>query len=1060
MRFSDEQNKIFDFKKKKLVVSASAGAGKTTTIIEFISRLIEDGTPVKRMLILTFTKSAASQLKDRLYERLIKNVDKLYIQNQLDDIMTSDISTIHSFLEKIIRKNISSLPQLESFIILDENQTEKLMQEAFDEAQNKLKLINEKDYEFLFFTIRDFKEIRNIVFAMHNYFSAQASRMDLINNLQNNFDLTFKKACDYLNQQIKVKVKNIILKIDDFPVDNQKISDYFSSIKKVLIKMADCQTIQNLFNIDVALPRQPILKNYVKMEEFADLKEDVVSLLKLVAKYRDISPEVWEGKQTKKLTHILYDFYKLFEQVFNSKKIDNNALDFNDLEWQSELLLEDETLLDDVQGNYDYVFIDEYQDTNPVQEKLIKAISEKGKFIAVGDPKQGIYAFRNATSKIILDDSKNFKAKIDSDTFFLTENYRSDKKILEFVNSVFSKIMTEKTANIDYKNSSMFKGKANVETTGACPVRIDIAKKIKPKKFDWPDGYDIFKDELITDDTAKLEAQIVVTRIEEFLTQTFVNAEGVSRKVLPSDIAVLTRGRSDVSEAVMNELRNRKLPFVSTLKTDITQKSYIKLIVALITLCVNFCDDISLTAFLLSPFVKISPDKLAVLRKDSKKELWRDVLATDDNQILNALEKLKNFKNQATIYGAKKALENLFVETNFFAYLFSEFGANAVTDAKAFLNLIANYENDKDLPALVDYLSSGVSISSTTSSDAITISTIHNAKGLEFPIVILIGAGRPMVNPDVASFKINSDYGLALSFYDEVSSQKFASPILLAERDMAKKSEKIDELMVLYVALTRAKSHLVITGTFDSEKVKEYNGGLEKYNSYLSLILATCEDVPVNEFESIENLTINKIDNTAKKVDIKLIKELNNYLNFDYPYQEDTLIKQKTSVTELNSFESDFQNVDPIFSQTGTAYHEALKVLDFEKIKNIEDIKNQLLNKNYDKNMLNLIDFKLILENIKLILPLIKNKKVFKEKQFVLRLKNNQLVQGVIDLFALGEKNVLIDYKFTKEKDENKLKNRYEKQILLYKKALENAENIKINSVYLISLLNKKIIIF
>ena len=132
----------------------------------------------------------------------------------------------------------------------------------------------------------------------------------------------------------------------------------------------------------------------------------------------------------------------------------------------------------------------------------------------------------------------------------------------------------------------------------------------------------------------------------------------------------------------------------------------------------------------------------------------------------------------------------------------------------------------------------------------------------------------------------------------------------------------------------------------------------------------------------------------------------------------------------------------------------------FDKVEKASDIENQLNFKKFDENMKKLIDFNLIFENICLIKPLILNKKIFKEKQFVLRLENNQLVQGVVDLFAMGDENILIDYKFTRENDENILKNRYKMQLLLYKQAIEKAENIKIDKVYLISLLNKKIIIF
>ena len=184
-------------------------------------------------------------------------------------------------------------------------------------------------------------------------------------------------------------------------------------------------------------------------------------------------------------------------------------------------------------------------------------------------------------------------------------------------------------------------------------------------------------------------------------------------------------------------------------------------------------------------------------------------------------------------------------------------------------------------------------------------------------------------------------------------------------------------------------------------------------------------------------------------------------MNFVYTFAKETQTKQKSSVTALNHGGGEFSVQDDTFAKEGTAYHEALKILDFESIKNEEDVKNQLNAKNFDKNMLELVNFSTIFENIKTIQQFIKNKKIIKEESFSMRLPQGEdafLVQGTVDLFLKGDKNILIDYKYTREKDENKLLERYAKQLDLYKKAIEESENIKIDEVYLLSLKNRKII--
>ena len=434
MIFSQEQSKIFEFDKKRMVVSASAGAGKTTTMIEYITRLVEKGEPVKRMLVLTFTKAAAAEMKDRLSERLLARADNPFVQDQIDELMTSDISTIHAFLEKLIRRNISNLPELESFVILDEKETEKLMAEAFVEALSRFKKQQPEAFENLFFIMRDLGEVKKIVFALHNFLSAQAGRKQLLESFEKKFKTNFLRARDFLQKSVKKEAKEIFEQASQFGCENEKAAGYLDQICSVLQKLQDFDFAKLKETENLSLPRQPILKDYDRLGEIVELKERANKLLKLLARYAEIPQEAWSGEQTEVLTKQIYALFKEFDRCFRERKVHQNALDFNDLEWQSELIISNPVLLEEVQDKFDYVFVDEYQDTNPVQEKLVKAIAEKGKFVAVGDPKQGIYGFRNATAKIILSDSENFAKDKDGSTFYLTENYRSAHHVTDFAN--------------------------------------------------------------------------------------------------------------------------------------------------------------------------------------------------------------------------------------------------------------------------------------------------------------------------------------------------------------------------------------------------------------------------------------------------------------------------------------------------------------------------------------------------------------------------------------------------------------------------------------------------
>ena len=1065
-KYSDEHDKIFKCNKKNMLINASAGSGKTSTMIRYISQLIENKQPVKRMLILTFTKAAANEMKERLLASLTeKNSDENF-KNQIDDVFTSDISTIHSFLEKIIKRNIGQFPQFEGFKIIDENQSMILKEEAFKEAFKKLKEEDIESYMFLNLVIRDVILIKEIIFSLSFYLSAQSSKIDSLNMI---FDMESNqiKAKNYLNQYLLDKISSLKNQLSYFPCqDNEKVKTYIDGIYFLTTKINDRGLKENLELINGwCVPRQPVMSNYPKKNEVVYLKEELQKIIKFSKKVLPSLQASYAESQTKKLFIGLKKLYIDYETVYSNKKQELSYLDFNDLESKSEELLQYVDLLNELQNNYDYVFIDEYQDTNPVQEKIVKMISENGKFIAIGDPKQGIYGFRNATSSIILKDSQNFINSENGETFYLSKNYRSDKQILRFVNNVFSKVMKKEITGIDYEKTSKMTGDKENEKTGYPVVEIDVVGKDKPKKEGGNFVYDIFKDPLVNDEKSELEAKLVAIKIEQFLSTNFIDpVSKQSRKVQPSDIAILSRSKSDLCESIMNELSKKNIPFISSLRTNLLDKPYISLVISLLSLCVDLQDDINLASYLLSPFCNLNLDKIALMRYNSKEKFFEQILKSNDEEIKNALDQLLIFKNNCLFLGAKLALEKLFIEKEFFVYLKSQMGENAVAEVESLLSSISTSPNDKDLPELISYLKTSSTFSNVSSQNAVTFSTIHASKGLEYPIVFLVGTGKPIIKNDNALFKIGNDFGLGMMIFDLDKKERFPSVALHATRHKAKRQERVDELMILYVALTRAKSHLVITGSLSEEDQEDFS--LDKfydYTSTLSLILSTRPEmagVVINKIDDIATIENKAQENICLSKNKDLQSKITEYLNFDYPFKNDLTVKQKASVTELVGRSYNNENSDE-FIMEGVAYHEALKLINFEMVKSVDDIKNQLKLNNFNEKYLNLLNFSLIFENIKLIQPLIAKKQIIKEKEFTMLLPAQygaKMVQGIIDLYLKGDKNILIDYKYSRESDERKLIDKYSKQLDLYKLAIENAEQIKIDEIYLISLKYKKLI--
>lgn len=1058
---SPEQQKIFESDKKRMVISASAGSGKTTTMIEYISRLVLSGVKVKRMLVLTFTKAAASEMKEKLMLSLMNLSDNEHIQSQIDDLFTSDISTIHSFLEKIIKRNLHAFPYLEGFRILDEKEASSLMEESFADSSVTFKNLWPHKYFNLFTTIRSNETVKQMMYELTSYLAAQSDKGTALAQLQD-YDNNLQKAKEYFKLVIEQMLDEAQTLVRQCPRYNEKLNVCLDAASEAFAQESDDFREFVLTSSEIKLPNAPKMSNDEPAKQaWAEIKKIQKEIKKTASNLAAVNDEMWFGNKNKEIVGQIFDLFEIFSKTYAEKKLKINSLDFNDLESNAEKLLEDPVILEQLQENYDFVFIDEYQDTNPVQEKIVKLIAEKGRFVAIGDPKQGIYGFRNATSKIIIKDSEDYQLQKDGETHYLSTNYRSDKKILQFVNNIFSKVMTRKTANIDYKHSSLLQGEKDAPKVGNSSVEIFVAAESKKEKVKPTADYDIYADPLITGEE-NLEAKLIAAKVDELLVKYFVDPKtGERQKVQPKDIAILVRGKGGNAQSILNELKKKEIPFVCSIKTDIMSKAHSVLIKQLLTLCQDRYDEIALVSFLLSPLCLISMDKLALLTQERGQKICDAVYASDDEEIVSALNRLEKFKVDCMFLGAKGALEKYFLEKEYFVYLKSQFGEDAVSETQSLLEIIGNFDCDKDIPSLLTYLKSDTGQTNLSGANAVSISTIHASKGLEYPIVIVSQMGANIVKTDSNSFKASAKFGFGTKSFAEDK----PSIILQAIKKSEAEQVRVDELMVLYVALTRAKSHLIITGTMGDGEISCYReNDFSSIKSNMQLILATQPEeagVKVNFVDEVESLKPQIKKAEIGSADLKLVNKINDYLNFEYPYLSQTHVKQKTSVTELASQGKAFTAKTSSYAEEGTAYHEALKVLDFEKIENVEDIEKQLNKLKFNENYLKMIDFDIIFANILLIKPFIKNKKIIKEKEFTMAIDDNGdkiLVQGTIDLYLKGEKNILIDYKFTRETDENKLIERYGKQLDLYADAIEKAEKTTVDEIYLISLKNHKII--
>ena len=1058
----EEQTSVLKFNKKNLIVSASAGSGKTYILIKLITKLIaEKKVPIKKLLILTFTKNASIEMK----ERLLKNLKEIenpsdFILRQIDDLSVSNISTIHSYCEHSLKKYANILKLNENFTLADENLSLKLKGEAFFDCLKKWK--KEDEFFDLFQTFGE-KKLFELILDIGKMGESVADKKSFFENIINNqiaiFDEAEKIVCDAVHKVVLRAKKRLQSAHIDFDFCVDKL------LNTSLLEKAE-------FLREYEFPRLPS-KNLIGEENVAllnEIKKDLKDVFDEI-KALSLTKEKEEEEKKAELEKQLIALYLEFLQNYSALKKQKNVLDFSDLEQNMLSLIANELFSD----KFEFVFIDEYQDTNFLQERIVKSVAKNSHFVAVGDAKQGIYGFRLASSSIFLKDVKEFTLNDEDEALYLKSNFRTSRKILDFINDIFKDSMTIESAGIDYKKTAMLDGKKDFKDDGS--VTVDVVVKDEIEREEPKEIYSVKEASLEGGDFEK-ELMVVLVRVEEALMSKIYDPEiGDYRKCEYKDIAILSRGRTPFYERLDEFLREKGFLVMSSKKKKLLSSPEIQILLNLlkVALCKN--DEVALLSILMSNFVRLDANEIFRLKK-------KDVLlfeAVKENYA-EVFEMISTLKKNGEVFGYRRAFEMLFDATNYYSYINQK--GNLRFSVQKFLEEIESSTFNFDLPSLISYFENVDVLDGEISGgeNAILLSTIHGTKGLEYPVVILIGAGKSLKKSSSSPIAMDENLGIAVRRYVDGVEEKTVK--LLAIKYISQKKQFEEEMFIFYVALTRAKNRLYIIGEYK-------NPYSINFDTYFDYIFATLSKEEIDKFLSEEhlekgavsfNLVTGVDDFTIKKegepfgyADEKVEEKLREYLNFSYRFKNEENIAYKNSVTSLTKKYEENEvflpsNIMPISLdavEVGNAYHLALKCIDFNEI-NCEGDLEKYFNLSL-KEVENKIDKHLLFKNIQILKPFTKCGDVFKEQEFVMKdtLKNlikksvvndEILVQGVVDLFVInGEKAVLIDYKYSSSNKFN-LINRYKTQLILYKNAIEKGLNKKIEKMFLLNLKTTELI--
>ena len=793
MELSYAQQQVINTKNKSLLVSASAGSGKTFVVIERIIESIKKGADVSRLLVLTFTNAAASELKERLVSSLYSLKDELLekgdkkeatrIAKQISRVPMSDISTIHSFCLNIIRNNfyclgidpnVTTLDATKATIMLNETVTEVIENEYEKKCKEFLDILDILGSE---------DNLINTIYMLYTAYRNVLDGEEWLNDtiktysLKDDIDLSETKFGSIVLSSIKNKLELLKLEIE-YMIDCLDGLDDFLTRKDMLKVVLDniCEALEtntydDLYNMLPKLLDMPRLPSTKVVDE--ELKEEVKALKnKAQEEIKDIAKIVYKDSKgiIEELNNTLkyIEWYKyIIEQVdekYALAKKEKCAIDFADYEHLALKTLEDENVRRKYIDKYETIYIDEYQDTSSTQEAIIQKIAKENNVIMVGDVKQSIYAFRNAKPDLFtykydklkeVDEAKDLnEAKI-----ILAQNFRSRKEVLDSTNDIFKVVMTKDFGGARYEDKEALVYGEGYDYTLEQDYKTEI--NILEKDVE-QQGESEVNDAIESITDIEFEANLIGRRIRELVDnkfQIYDLKKKEYRDLKYKDIVVLLRTVEGKANVVSETLAKYGIPCFADSKSGFYKSEEITLITSFLKILDNPYDDISLVSVMYSIIGKFTLDELAIIRHNNTSKPVIEVLSESLDKLDEGMlkDKIKDFlgllaryQEYLKVYNISKITLMLYNETGIYEALrIEKLGELKCANLDNFVQIIANFEKSEQatsLYTLIKYLNVLKAKESAGDSpkllgeneDVVRIMTIHKSKGLEFPIVILM----------------------------------------------------------------------------------------------------------------------------------------------------------------------------------------------------------------------------------------------------------------------------------------------------------------------------------
>ncbi|GIO21654.1 helicase-exonuclease AddAB subunit AddA [Oceanobacillus sp. J11TS1] len=887
VKWTKEQEQAIYQSGTDILVAAAAGSGKTAVLVErIIQKLLkeEDAINIDELLVVTFTNAAAQEMRARvgaaLEKALAEKPGSLHLKKQLSLLQRASISTLHSFCLDIVRKNAYMIDLDPSFRIADEVEMDMIKREVLDELlEGWYDDSNEEQEQFFevvnrFSNDRSDRDVEELILKVANFAVQHPMPHEWLHQLITNYEIEedWKEETIPWLTEVKEEITNQLeaMKQDNaLAIALAREPDgpyhYLDALQKdteiletAVDKIKHWDELQQFVHDSkfAALSRKKVEDNPEKREQVKAFRKKVKDRWdKMKEKWfvRSLAAHIQDMQQMAPVLKQLVSMVEDYMNKFQNRKKEQAIVDFNDLEHyclqilsetnQEEDTVQASSIALQLQKQFKEVLVDEYQDTNLVQESILQFVrnsENNGNMFMVGDVKQSIYGFRHAEPSLFIQKYKQFAA-IDypAERIDLNRNFRSRKEVLIGANYLFRQLFDEKVGDIEYDQDAEliygnrmyddFPLESNPEL-----LLIDLPQQQKSEDAEETEE-DLEK--------AQIEARAYAKKIQQWIggagkekpMQVVDKGTGQERNLMYRDIVILMRSMT-WAPAIMDELKKQGIPVYAELTSGYFEAIEIRIMISLLKVIDNPRQDIPLAAVLRSPIVGLKENDLATIRLANRHGNFYDALVAymqkEKNQVTEHLKEFKTLLDKLRVSAQQGALSELiwqiYRETGYYDFVGGiPGGKQRQANLRALYDRARSYEETsfRGLYRFLRFIERmeeeqkdlGAARALSEQEDVVRIMTIHKSKGLEFPVVILGGIDKEFNLRSLnEKYLLHKDLGFASKFIDPEKRIQYSTLFYNAMRERIRREQLSEEIRLLYVALTRAEEKLLMVGTVNS----------------------------------------------------------------------------------------------------------------------------------------------------------------------------------------------------------------------------------------------------